>query len=133
MSDPAQIPNRQNAGQDAGLLAVLDKVYKKLGEIVEEIVVLRVTTVVGTVIAQGAGDVDTNTTINIAPENQLVAHLAVNTALGDTNVIISKGFMEDATLAAIHKQAIADALTIRKESIEMLRSTVQMIAERLGG
>jgi hypothetical protein len=133
MSDPAQIPNRQNAGQDAGLLAVLDKVYKKLGEIVEEIVVLRVTTVVGTVTAQGAGDVDTNTTINIAPENQLVAHLAVNTALGDTNVIISKGFMEDATLAAIHKQAIADALTIRKESIEMLRSTVQMIAERLGG
>jgi len=132
MADTTQIPNTQTAAQDAGLLAVIEKIYAKLGEIVEEVVVLRVTTVVGTVTAGGTGDVNTSTTITVAPEDQLVAHLAMNTALGDTNVILSKGFMEDATLAAIHKQAIADALTIRKESIEMLRSAITMVAERLG-
>jgi hypothetical protein len=110
----------------------MERAYKKLGEIVEEIVVLRVTTVVGTVTAADVGDVTTSTKITVASDNQLVAHLAVNTALGDTNVVLSKGFMDDAALMAIHKQATADALMIRKESVEMLRSAIQMIASHLG-
>lgn len=112
---------------------ILDRAYEKLGKIIDDIVILRVTTVVGAVTAAGVGDVGEATVITVAPEGQLVAHSAINTALGDMNVVLSKGFLDDATLMELHKQALADSRAIRKDSIEMLRSAIQMIAGRLGG
>lgn len=112
--------------------SILDRAYAKLGAIIDEIVILRVTTVVGTVTATGAGDVGEPTVITIAPEGQLVAHSAINTALGDMNVVLSKGFLDDAALMELHKQALADSRAIRRDAIELLRSAIQMIAGRLG-
>lgn len=112
--------------------SILDRAYAKLGAIIDEIVILRVTTVVGTVTAAGAGDVGEPTVITIAPEGQLVAHSAINTVLGDMNVVLSKGFLDDAALMELHKQALADSRAIRRDSIELLRSAIQMIAGRLG-
>ncbi len=138
MSGVSQLPSAtipggaQNLPDDARGESILDKAYAKLGAIIDEIVILRVTTVVGTVTAAGAGDVGEPTVITVAPEGQLVAHSAINTALGDMNVVLSKGFLDDAALMALHNQALADSRAIRKDSIDMLRSAIQMIVGRLG-
>jgi len=118
--DPPAAPNDQTT-------SLLAKAYQQLAKIIDEIVVLRVTTVVGAVTATNAADPGTATTITVAPEGQLVAHYAVNTALGDANIVISKGFLEDDALARLHAQALTDSRAIRKESIEMLRSAIESI------
>jgi len=106
---------------------ILTKAYEALGKIIDEIVILRVTTVVGTVTAEDAADPSKPTTITVAPAGQLVAHSAINTALGDANVVISKGFLDDDALNKLHTQALADSRTIRRESVDMLRSAIQSI------
>ena len=106
---------------------ILTKAYDALGKIVDEIVILRVTTVIGTVIAEGAGDPSQQTKITVAPDGQLVAHTAINTALGDANIVMSKGFIDDDALNKLHAQSLADSRAIRKESMDLLHSAIQAI------
>lgn len=112
--------------------SVVAKAYEMLGKFVDEILVLRVTTVVGAVTANDAGETGAKTGITVAPEGQMVAHLSINTALGDTNVVLSKGMAEDAVLMEIHKQAIADALKMRQESVAMIGAAIKMVTDRMG-
>lgn len=111
----------------------IDKAYAKLGEIIDDVVIVSVTTVVGAVTAADVGDVRQRTVVTVAPGDQVVAHSSINTALGDMNVVLSKGFMDDAALMELHKQALADSRAIRQESIATLRSAIQAIMGRLGG
>ena len=126
MPDPQQPPPANEH-----LQAILQKAYEALGKIIDDIVVLRVTTVVGTVTATDADDPSKQTRITVAPDGQMVAHSAINMALGDANIVVSKGFMNDGELKALHAQALADSRAIRKESIEMLHSAIQAILSRL--
>jgi hypothetical protein len=107
--------------------SILSKAYAQLEKLVDNIVVLRVTTVVGTVTTTNATDPSTPTSITIAPADQLVAHTAVNTALGDANIVMSKGFLDNEALSKLHTQALADARAIREESTDMLRSAIQSL------
>jgi hypothetical protein len=110
--------------------SILEKAYTQLAKLVDNIVILRVTTVVGTVTATDATDPSLPTRITVDPAGQLVAHSAINTALGDANVVMSKGFLEDEALNKLHTQSLADSRAIRKESVDLLRSAIQSI---LGG
>lgn len=112
---------------------ILEKIYAKLGEIIDDVVIVSVTTVVGTVTAANVGDVRKPTVITVAPEDQVVAHSSINTALGDMNIVLSKGFVDDAALMEQHKQALADSRNIRKESIATLQSAIQAIMGKMGG
>lgn len=116
---------RPPAGEKAQSTA--DMIYEKLRSIVEEIVILRVTTVVGEITASDIGDVRKPTIVTVAPQGQVVAQASINTALGNMDVTMSKGFLEDAKLVALHMQSLADARAIRKDTIEMLRSAISMV------
>jgi hypothetical protein len=107
--------------------SILEKAYAQLAKVVDNIVVLRVTTVVGAVTAQDATDPSTPTRIAIDPVGQLVAHAAINTALGDANIVMSKGFLENETLSKLYSQALTDSRAIRKESADMLRSAIESL------
>jgi hypothetical protein len=107
--------------------SILQKAYAQLEKLVENIVSLRVTTVVGTVTAADVADPSMPTRITIDPAGQLVAHSAINTALGDANIVMSKGFLEDEALNKLHAQALADSRAIRKESVDMLRSAIDSL------
>lgn len=111
--------------------SIVQKALGKIGSVIDEIVILRVTTVVGTVTATEIESSDSQTRVSVAPEGQLVAHSVINTALGDMNTIYSKGFLEDATLSALHRQALTDARGIRKDSIDMLLGAIKTIRDDL--
>jgi len=110
--------------------SLLQKAYDQLGKIIDDIVILRVTTVVGTVSAANVTDPMQPTTITIEPGGQLVAHSAINTALGDAGLVFSKGFLDDATLTKIHNDALDQSRAIRKDSMDMLRSAIESILGR---
>jgi hypothetical protein len=110
--------------------SLLQKAYGQLGKIIDAIVILRVTTVVGTVSAGNVTDPMQATTITIEPTGQLVAHSAINTALGDADLVFSKGFLDDATLTKIHTDALEQSRAIRKDSMDMLRSAIDAILGR---
>ena len=120
-------PASQSLPNDSRSASLLAKAFEQLEKAVEKIVILRVTTVMGTVTTKGAGDPMSDTEVTVDPAGQLVAYTAINTALGDANVVISKGFLEDEALNKLHTQALADARAIRKESIDMLRSAIHSI------
>jgi hypothetical protein len=106
---------------------ILTKAYDALGKIIDEIVILRVTTVIGTVTVENAGDPSQQTKITVDPANQLVAHTAINTALGDADIVMSKGFIDDDALNKLHTQALADSRAIRKDSMDLLHSAIQTL------
>ncbi len=111
--------------------SLLDKAYHQLGSIIDEIIILRVTTVVGTVTADNVADPLQRTKINVEPTGQLVAHTAVNTALGDANLVFSKGFLDDEALTKLHNDALQQSRAIRKDSMDMLRSAIEAILSRV--
>lgn len=117
-------------GSNDATESLLQKAYEQLGKIIDAIVVLRVTTVVGTVTAANVTDPMQPTTITVEPGGQLVAHSAINTALGDADLVYSKGFLEDATLTKLHDDALAQSRAIRKDSMDMLRSVIDTILGR---
>ena len=111
--------------------SLLDRAYHQLGAIIDEIIILRVTTVVGTVTAENVSDPMQRTKINVEPAGQLVAHTAVNTALGDANLVFSKGFIDDEALIKLHNDALQQSRAIRKDSMDMLRSAIEAILGRV--
>jgi hypothetical protein len=115
------IPNNQPAD-------LKSKVNATIESVIDKILVVRVTTVVGTITVTNAEKSDTLTEIVFEPDDQLVAHTAVNTALGDINVLISKAFLADETMMKLHNDSVERSKTVRKEAVEALQSAITAIA-----
>lgn len=111
---------------------VAAQAWAKLEQIVEAVLVLKVTVVVGAVTASHVAEPGVDTAVAVAAADQVVTHLAMNTALGDTTLVLSPAALADPALLAMHKDAVANALRIRAETVEVLKSVAKGIAERAG-
>lgn len=89
------------------------------------IVILRVTTVVGDLEITGADDLNRPTTVVLRPGSQQVASLSINTALGDSTLMMSQAFVDNPTYRALHDDAVKSAEQVRANSITLLREIWQ--------
>ena len=94
---------------------------KALGDAINNLAVLRVTVVVGTVTATGADDLHQVTKIELTGQGQEVASTSINMALGDSSVILSPKFVEDANYQKLHAEAVDQALKVRQQTVDLLQ------------
>jgi hypothetical protein len=86
-----------------------------------QLVVLRATTVVGSISASGADELNQVTGLKIDPENQQVAATSFNMLLGDGSVIVSPIFVTDPAYKALHEKTVEDAQRIREQTVQLLK------------
>lgn len=96
---------------------------QRMAEIIENIVFLRVTTVIGTGVAvQDAEALDKPTRITIQPDGQKVASLSVNMVDGDSTLVMSQAFVEKPEYRALHDKAVENANEVRANSVALIGS-----------
>jgi hypothetical protein len=101
-----------------------DQLSDKILKAVMGIVVLKVTTMVGTPKPPVTG-ADGATTIELDGAPQKVGSTVINTVLGDSTTIYSPDFAADATLMAAHKDAVEAAHKVRSDTIDILKTILK--------
>lgn len=104
---------------------------ERLERAVGALVVLRVTTVVGTVTAEGADDLNQVTRLRLAGDGQQVASSSINTMLGDCSTILSPIFVENAAYKELHASAVAKAQEVRSQTIALLKEAFTAFKDQL--
>lgn len=99
---------------------------------VENLVNLRVTTVVGGVQAIDVDEFHRVTTLRLQPGEQSVASSSIDMVLGDSSTIVSPIFVQDAAFQKLHADARAQAEEVRKNTIDMLVKVYKELADKLG-
>lgn len=97
----------------------------KVRKAVEGVITLHVTTVIGTASIQNAADGGAVSTVVLEAGAPKVANTVINMALGDSTTIYSQDFVSDPALLAIHNTAIETAHTVRKETIDILKTALE--------
>ena len=120
----APAPIVQPPGQD---LTLMQRIERAL----ENLVVLRVTTVVGNVTATGADQFNQITGLKIAPDDQQVASTSINMLLGDSSLILSPSFVDNAAYKALHSEAVTQALSIRKQTVDLLKDAYESFKDKI--
>ena len=116
----------------AAPLNLADNALDRLRKMVDGLLTLRVTTVIGTVAAVKITDIDTPSQITLSGPADEVASSSINMLLGDCSTVMTKGFVENPAYAQLHKEAQDQARAVRKETMEMLHAAVGMLAGRTG-
>ncbi len=116
----------------AGPVDLADTALDRLRKMVDGLLTLRVTTVIGTVAAVKITDIDTPSQITLSGPAEEVASSSINMLLGDCSTVMTKGFVENPAYAQLHKEAQDQARAVRKETMEMLHAAVGMLAGRTG-
>lgn len=117
MSDPVVNLPAAGARVDPRAVSLREKIELAIGNIV----VLRATTVVGTVSASGADELNRVTGLALDPANQQVASTSFNMLLGDGSVILAPIYVTDPAYRALHEQTVQQARDIREQSVKLLR------------
>ena len=112
------------ADQPEGILERIEKA-------VENLVVLRVTTVVGTVNARGADDFDQVTGLTLAQGDQQVCSTSINMLLGDCSLILSQVFVDNAAYKQLHADAVTQAKEVRQQTITLLKEAFDAFKDKL--
>jgi hypothetical protein len=94
---------------------------EKLELAVGQLVTLRATTVVGSVTAVGADELNRVTGLVLDPANQQVASTSFNMLLGNGSVVLSPIFVTDPAYKALHEQTVKEAREIREQSVALLK------------
>ena len=97
----------------------------KVRKAVEGVVTLHVTTVIGSVSIQKAEDGGAVSFVKLDDGGQKVANTVINMALGDSTTIYGHDFVSDPALLAMHNTAIETAHTVRKETIDILKTVFE--------
>ena len=103
----------------------------RLEKAVENLVVLRVTTVVGTVNAKGADDFDQVTGLTLAQGDQQVCSTSINMLLGDCSLILSQVFVDNAAYKQLHADAVTQAKEVRQQTITLLKEAFDAFKDKL--
>lgn len=109
-----------------------DNALDRLRKMVDGLLTLRVTTVIGTVAAVKITDIDTPSQITLSGPADEVASSSINMLLGDCSTVMTKGFVENPAYAQLHKDSLDQARAVRKETMEMLHAAIGMLAGRTG-
>jgi L-alanine-DL-glutamate epimerase-like enolase superfamily enzyme len=105
---------------------------ERLQHIAANIVLLKVTTVVGTLTgAVSADDLHTVTTITLDPANQQIASLSMNMALGDTSQLMSPDFIANKDYRDLHADAIKQAREVRQETVTLISTMIKEFGDWL--
>ncbi len=123
MADPQPLPP-----------TLIQKAADRLERLVDDIVLLRVTTIIGAahVDAGSATDRQAETAITLdADKPQLVASTTINMLIGDFTQVIDPAFMEKPEYMKLHADAIVTARAIRAETMSLLKSIAKDIEQRL--
>ncbi len=123
MPDGAPLP--EDVQQHSGI---------ELAKIVDTLVTLRVTTIIGAARVDPASAVaiGSATTVTIdANADQIVASTAINMALGDMTQVLHPDFETKPDLAKLHQDAIATARAVRAETVAILTALAKDVAARL--
>lgn len=113
---------------------LVTKAGRMLENLVDKLLELRVTTVIGSAHA------DTTTAVNRGAETaitldtgaaQLVASTTINMALGDCTQLLDPAFVEKPEYAKLHQDAVALARTIRAETVAILTTLAKDVASHL--
>lgn len=104
---------------------------ERIGKAVENLVVLRVTTVIGTVSATGADQFDQITGLNLAPEGQQVSCTSINMLLGDCSLILSPNFVDNPAYKQLHDDSVKQALDVREQTIDLLKQAFEAFKDKL--
>ena len=113
---------------------LIQKATAKLEQLVDDIVLLRVTTVIGAahVDAASAANRGAETAITLDEDKpQLVASTTINMLVGDFTQVIDPVFMDKPEYMKLHADAIATARAIRAETMSLLKSIAKDIEQRL--
>ena len=123
------VPVPQNGAVAAGASA--PTLGQRLEGAVANLVVLRVTTVVGTVSAQGADDLHQVTRLTLAADGQHVASTSINMMLGDSSTILSPAFVENPAYKELHMDSVKKAQEVRDQTINLLEKAFATLKEYL--
>jgi hypothetical protein len=128
---PRTIPERAPETADAGASGTLDRLAGRLEQVVANLATLRVTTVVGTVTAERADQLDRVTGLTLSPTGQLVASTSVNMLIGDSSTIIAPTFVENPAYKELHEAAVAKAVEVRGQTLTLLKEAYEAFKDRL--
>jgi hypothetical protein len=98
--------------------ALKDQILKVLNSIV----ILHVTTVIGSASISDADNSGAVSVVKLDPGGQKIANTVINMAIGDSTTIYSQDFASDPALQDIHKTAVQTAHDIRKETVDILKT-----------
>lgn len=98
---------------------------ERIEKTLENLVVLRVTTVVGTVTATGADAFDQVTGLTLAPDGQQVSCTSINMVLGDCSLILTPSFVDNPAYKQLHDDAVKQALAVRQQTMDLLKQAVE--------
>ena len=126
---PAPLPKIEIAtGPGSAATATL---AGRLEQAVANLVILRVTTVVGTITAEQADQLHQVTALTLNPAGQQVASTSVNMLLGDCSTLLAPIFVENAVYKDLHAAGLAKALEIRGQTIGLLKEAYEAFKEKL--
>ena len=109
-----------------------DSFLSRVERIAANLVILKVTTVIGTFESViGADETHRVTVIKAASNNQQVASISINMALGDTSQVVSQSFVENPIYMKMHIDALVQARAVRQETIELLRTIYKEFRDML--
>jgi hypothetical protein len=105
---------------------------QRMEHIAANIVLLKVTTVIGTLSgAVSADDLHQVTTISLDPTNQQIASLSMNMALGDTSQLMSPDFIANKDYRDLHADAVKQAREVRQETVNLISSMIKEFGDWL--
>ncbi|HJS85699.1 MAG TPA: hypothetical protein VJ779_09575 [Acetobacteraceae bacterium] len=107
------------------------KVLDRLSAIIDGIITMRVTTAVGTVTAAKVENIREATEITLATQGEEIASTAMNMALGDCTIVMTKAFIDTPAYVQLHNQAVTEAKAIRQNTMDLLKQAIQAVAARL--
>ncbi|MEO8714193.1 MAG: hypothetical protein ABI369_04190 [Acetobacteraceae bacterium] len=102
--------------------------------LVDKLLELRVTTIIGAAHADATKAVNRGTETEItldAGASQIVASTTINMALGDCTQLLDPAFVEKPEYAKLHQDAVALARTIRAETVAILTTLAKDVASHL--
>jgi hypothetical protein len=104
----------------------------RVQHIATNIVLMKVTTVVGTLTGTvSADDQHKITTITLDPANQQVASLSINMALGDTTLLMSPEFIANKDYRDLHADSVKQAREVRAETVALISSMIKEFGDWL--
>jgi len=107
------------------------KILDRLSTVIDGIVTMRVTTAVGSVTAVKVDNIREATEITLDTKGEEIASTAMNMALGDCNIVMTKAFIDTPAYVQLHNQAMAEAKAIRQNTMDLLKQAIQAIAARI--
>jgi hypothetical protein len=102
---------------------------------IDNVVILRVTTVIGaiTIDAAHCNDDSATTSVTIAADGAECGHTVINTVLGDCTYSYTPNFFANTAMMQAHADAVQAAHTVRRETIEIMKSALKELETLLKG